>query len=389
MTSFQAISQSFTVSYHYEVHFTEGVFDEENPIFLDLFKTITSDLPIRLLFVLDAGVAKYHPGLIDAIKKYSDRNSKHLACTKIITVAGGEESKNDPKQLEMVLHEINNLSICRHSFVVAIGGGAVIDMAGYAAATAHRGVRMIRIPTTVLAQNDAAVGVKNGINKYGKKNFLGAFATPFAIINDFRFLETLEQRDWISGIAEAIKVALIKDVDFFTFIKSNAKALVDRDATAMSYVIHRCAALHMDHIAQGGDPFESGSSRPLDFGHWAAHKLEQMTGYTMRHGEAVAKGMALDVTYAYYLGYIGIEVLETVLGVLSEIGFDLALPIVSLEQKKELMEGLEEFREHLGGALTITLISGIGVQYDVHEIDREKMSRAIAVRSGLKEELFC
>ncbi len=389
MTPLKPIYQSFTVQHNYQLHFTEGVFSTANTLLAELIEAFGEAGPVKLLFVVDKGLVSHYPDLISDIKKYCSKHKNSLDLTKVLLVSAGEASKNDHNQLEVVLEEINDLSICRHSFVIAVGGGAVIDMAGYAAATAHRGVKIIRIPTTVLAQNDAAVGVKNGINKFGKKNFIGAFAAPFAIINDLDFLATLEQRDWISGIAEAIKVALIKDGAFFDYIKSNTKPLVERNIEVMSHVIYRCAQLHMEHIAQGGDPFENGSSRPLDFGHWAAHKLEQMTSYQLRHGEAVAMGITLDVTYAHFIGLIDQETLHSVLEVLSDIGFDLSLPVSTMKQKQELIKGLQEFREHLGGKLTITLISGIGEKYDVHEIDHEKMSRAIIIRSALKEELFC
>ena len=272
---------------------------------------------------------------------------------------------------------INENKICRHSFVVVIGGGAVIDMVGYAAAIAHRGVKLIRIPTTVLSQNDSAVGVKNSVNAFKKKNFLGTFAPPYAIINDSDFLETLEQRDWISGISEAIKVALIKDVDFFQYIANHASALKNREMEPMQYVIYKCAEMHMHHIAQGGDPFESGSSRPLDFGHWAAHKMEFMTNYELRHGEAVAKGIALDVTYAQLIGLITESDLQNILNVMVEIGFDLSLPVSTTNEIESLLNGIEEFREHLGGQLTITLISGLGIKHDVHTIDMKLMTEAI------------
>ena len=140
-------------------------------------------------------------------------------------------------------------------------------------------MKLIRIPTTVLAQNDAAVGVKNGINAFGKKNFIGSFALPIAIINDTQLLTSLEQRDWVAGIAEAVKVSLLQDADFFHWIVANAQALAGRSEEEMNELIYRCALLHTNHISQGGDPFESGSSRPLDFGHWSAHKMEQLTGY--------------------------------------------------------------------------------------------------------------
>ena len=132
-------------------------------------------------------------------------------------------------------------------------------MVGYAATVAHRGIKHIRIPTTVLSQNDSGIGVKNGINYKGKKNFLGTFAPPAAVFNDNQFLLTLSDRDYRSGISEAIKVALIKDHDFFLWLENNADALVKRDVEAMDYLIKRCAQLHLEHIG-GADPFETGSA---------------------------------------------------------------------------------------------------------------------------------
>jgi 3-dehydroquinate synthase len=135
----------------------------------------------------------------------------------------------------------------------------------------------------------------------------------------------------------------------------------------------------MEHIANGGDPFESGSSRPLDFGHWAAHKLEQMSGYQLRHGEAVAKGIALDVTYAHLMGLIPRKVMNDIIVLMVNIGFDLLIPYEAEGDLDTLLGGIQEFREHLGGELTITLITGLGKKYDVHEIDSETMKQAVHV----------
>ena len=165
-----------------------------------------------------------------------------------------------------------------------------MDMAGLAAATAHRGVRHIRIPTTTLSQCDSGVGVKNGINAFGKKNFIGTFAPPFAVINDFQLLAPLSPRDKRAGFAEAVKVACIRSREFFDALEEDAAALAQFQPDAMRKLIRRCAELHMDHIATSGDPFEFGSARPLDFGHWSAHKLEQLSDFKIRHGEAVAIG---------------------------------------------------------------------------------------------------
>jgi 3-dehydroquinate synthase len=248
-------------------------------------------------------------------------------------------------------------------------------LAGYAAAIAHRGVRHIRIPTTVLSQNDSGVGVKNSVNAFGKKNFLGTFAPPTAVINDRNFLTTLDQRDWLAGIAEAVKVGLIKDGAFYRYIESNTAALVGRDMNVMQRVIERCAELHLQHIATSGDPFESGTSRPLDFGHWAAHKLEQMSEFRLRHGEAVAIGIGLDVTYSSLIGELPASDAHSICRCLA----DLDLPIFDavMQDAKTLLEGLEEFREHLGGQLTITLLRQIGQGFEAHTIDRMAMLKAI------------
>ena len=374
----QPIKQSFQVQYDYQLYFTSGLFALDNLLFANLIADYKDFEPVKLLFVLDDGVKNHHPALINQIEAYCKKNQQTIKYTNTLVLPGGEQVKNSDAAIDSVLKGVNENKICRHSFVVVIGGGAVIDMVGYAAAIAHRGVKLIRIPTTVLSQNDSAVGVKNSINAFKKKNFLGTFAPPFAIINDSDFLETLEQRDWISGISEAIKVALIKDKSFFKYIADNATALKNREMEPMQYVIYKCAEMHMHHIAQGGDPFESGSSRPLDFGHWAAHKMEFMTNYELRHGEAVAKGIALDVTYAQLIGLISEADLQHILDVMIAIGFDLSLPVQSAEQITSLLNGIEEFREHLGGQLTITLISDLGVKHDVHTIDMELMTQAVS-----------
>ncbi len=370
----KSIRQSFAVPFHYEIFFTENVFASSNDLFAQLVK---SPQIVKTFFVIDQGVADTHPALTAQIQAYADQHKDtFLLCGEPLVVSGGEQVKNDNKYVEKILEATHQWGIDRHAYIVAIGGGAVLDMAGFAAAIAHRGIRHIRIPTTVLSQNDSGVGVKNGINAYGKKNYLGTFAPPAAVINDAVFLTTLEDRDWRAGIAEAIKVALIKDAGFFAWLEEHAGQLSARAMEPMQYLIYRCAEMHLQHIAGSGetqsgqttgDPFEMGSSRPLDFGHWAAHKLEQLTHYQIRHGEAVAIGMALDVTYSYLKGMISEESLKRVIQLISKLGFEVYVPALS---KQELLLGLEEFREHLGGQLTIMLLEAIGKGKEVHEMDR-------------------
>jgi 3-dehydroquinate synthase len=376
-----AIEQPLHLTFRYPVVFTSGVFAPANTVLRDVLGPASTDGRARLLFVVDSGLVDAWPGLVGAIERYCAHHTERLALAgPPLVVPGGEVSKNDPRYLEQVHAAINAARLCRHSHVVAVGGGAVLDMAGYAAATAHRGVRLIRIPTTVLAQDDSGVGVKNGINAFGKKNYLGTFTPPFAVINDVAFLLTLSDRDWRSGISEAIKVALIKDPAFFDRIEDDAEALASRDEPAMARLVRRSAELHLLHVTTGGDPFELGSSRPLDFGHWAAHKLEQMTEHRLRHGEAVAIGIALDTTYSLLQGLLPEPDWRRVLGLLLAVGFDLSVPELSQrldDPEGSVLGGLEEFREHLGGDLTIMLLHGVGRPVDVHEIDRDVMIRSI------------
>jgi 3-dehydroquinate synthase len=385
-----AIQQEIQVSFRYPVHFTTGVFTPANALLRDLAARTDDDSPRRLLVVVDSGVERAHPGLLDQIRDYftAHRRSLQLA-GPVVIVPGGEQSKNDISQVRRLLEAIHGAALCRHSFVVAVGGGAVLDAAGLAAATAHRGVRLIRVPTTVLAQDDSAVGVKNGINAFGQKNYIGTFAPPFAVVNDFEFLATLADRDWRGGVTEAVKAALIRDAGFFEFLESNAEALVARDRPAMEQVIRKSAALHLAHIASCGDPFELGTSRPLDFGHWAAHKLEQLTDHRMRHGEAVGVGIAIDSTYSYLAGHLAESQWRRITNLIRALGLALYVPALGdrLEAPDDprcVLRGLAEFQEHLGGRLTIMLLEDIGRPFDVHEIRPDLMRRSIETLAGIE-----
>jgi 3-dehydroquinate synthetase len=374
------LEQSFAVPFRYPVAFTENLFDPKNRIFANVLKGIR--VP-KVLFVLDQGVVNHHPELISQILSYSSlyEDIYTLAADPIVVV-GGEECKNEETWYQKIVEATHLFGIDRHSYIAVIGGGAVLDMVGFAAGISHRGVRLIRIPTTVLSQNDSAVGVKNSINAFGKKNYLGTFVPPFAVLNDFNFLKTLEDRDWRSGISEAIKVALIKDLNFFEWLESQAISLVKREMEPMKAHIIRSAQMHMDHIA-GKDPFEFGSSRPLDFGHWAAHKLEKLSDFRIRHGEAVAIGIALDSTYSFLQGRIQRDDFERIIQLLKTLGIELFAPELLGEN---LIQGLKEFQEHLGGQLTIMLLEKLGKGVEVHEMDPDLIFKSVEILRTLEKE---
>lgn len=386
----QPLQQTFAVRFQYSVCFTTELFHPNNSLLAQTMVPRSGMQPQSAIAVVDAGLLVHWPQLLEHLADYV-HCYQHAIALKAdpIVIPGGEAAKTDPHFVTQIHQAIEQAGLCRHSYVLAIGGGAVLDLVGYAAATAHRGIRLIRVPTTVLAQNDSGVGVKNSVNAWDKKNFLGTFAPPHAVLNDFAFLTTLDDRDWRSGMAEAVKVALIKDPDFFDWIEQHAPALAQRDMAAMQWLIYCCAQLHLDHIASNGDPFEMGSSRPLDFGHWAAHRLEYLTHYRLRHGEAVAIGIALDSTYAHLTGLLPQATWQRILSVLQALGFTLFVPeleeqLDSPQHLRSLFRGLTEFREHLGGELTLMLLQKIGQGIEVHQVELERYQQSIAI---LKERV--
>lgn len=367
------VSFPITLRYEHRVIFTRDVFAESNRVLADLLTPREPGEDVRAMVFVDSGVQKTMPDLPQRIERWfaAHRDRVQLAAAPIV-VPGGEGVKNDFRQLEKVWSAINAAGLDRHSYVLAVGGGAVLDMVGFAAATAHRGILMVRLPTTSLSQGDGGVGVKNGVNYFGKKNWLGAFVVPHAIVNDVAFLHALPERARRCGLIEAVKVALIRDAKFFDFIAERVDALARFEREPFEAVIRESARQHMEHIATAGDPFERGSARPLDFGHWAAHKLEQLSEFRVSHGEAVAVGMAIDVIYARRTGLLPEPVAERILDVIQRLGFQLFAPVKEIRTptgRQDMLDGLEEFREHLGGRLSIPMITAPGQRLEIHEID--------------------
>jgi 3-dehydroquinate synthase len=376
------------VPFEFPTVFTCGAWGVGNRTFVDTVRRLEPDRRHRVMVVIDSNVAKATPSLEDDIIAYFAAFPESLELLGApIVVPGGEAAKNDVTHPFALLQRINDLGIDRQSFVAVVGGGAVLDMVSFAAAIAHRGVRVIRVPTTVLSQADSGVGVKNSINLFGKKNFIGTFVPPFAVINDSRFLDSLDPRDRVAGVVEAIKVALLRDPEFYGYMERHAGDIASGSAEVIEALIRRSAELHLAHICGNGDPFEFGSARPLDFGHWAAHKLERLTSHQLRHGEAVAIGIALDSTYSHLSGFLAEGDWRRILGLLSGLRLSVYAPELThrIGEQPAILAGLDEFREHLGGRLTIMLLRAIGVPFDAHEIDKGVMLGSVEVLRSFAE----
>jgi 3-dehydroquinate synthase len=379
--------QRIAVPFEYPVHFTHNLLAGGNELLAETLDRLGEHRRHRAIVYVDSGLAEAQPQLIEQVKEYFHNHPRRLELAgPPVTLPGGERAKTGWSVVRDVMWSAGNLHLDRQSFVIAFGGGAVLDMVGFAASLVHRGLRLVRVPSTTLAQNDAGVGVKNGMDEHGQKNFVGTFAPPFAVINDFDLLRTLSDRDWIGGVAEAFKVAIIKDAAFFGELCGMADKLRARDQQAMEACIRRTAILHLEHIGSSGDPFEFGSARPLDFGHWAGHKLETLSGYSLGHGQCVAIGMAVDSFHAMRQGLLSQGEFERIVAAMRECGLPVWSELLARQTPDgtlEILAGLQEFREHLGGALNVTLPNGIGKKIEVHEISPFFVQEAI---ERLKEE---
>lgn len=366
----RSLDMPFTVPFIHRLRVTDDVCGADVEVLVELLESGDSG-PAKVLLVAETALEASSLRLADCLH----RDGSVELIGQPLLVSGGEEVKNTSEVVEQLLAEINQSNLDRRSYIVAIGGGAMLDAVGYAAAIAHRGIRLIRLPSTTLAQADSGVGVKNAINQFGKKNWVGTFAVPWGVINDAKLLGTLSDRDFYSGFSEAVKVALLKDEADFQWLCQSATRIRQRDPSVVGEAISLSCQWHLRHITQGGDPFEMLEARPLDFGHWSAHRLEPLSEYEIRHGEAVGIGVLIDCIYSSLKFGLDPTVVEQVRDCLGNLG--LPLWHDSLQPLDRLMVGLEEFRQHLGGRLTITMLRGVGDPIEIHEIDEAAMREAI------------
>ena len=319
----------------------------------------------KVLAIFDEGFAAAWPETAAQLRAYFQHHAQHLVLvTDPVNVLAGEAAKNDPAWSAGTASSTSTTWTGTRS---CWWWGRACRTAGYAAATAHQG-------DTHRADADHRAGTKRfrrrreGRHQRLRQQELHRhLRAPYAVISDFRFLERLPHRDAIAGMAEAVKVSLIRDGSFFAWLEAHAAELAV--PAPSRWARSSGAELHLTASAPAAIRFEQGSARPLDFGHWAAHKLEALT-HKLRH-EAVAIGLVLDSRYSVEAGLLpeaDFNRIERLIGRLGLPRWHDALLAPGRGTRPALFDGLDDFREHLGGDQTITLLRGIGRALDVHEI---------------------
>ncbi len=289
-------------------------------------------------------------------------------CLAIVLPPG--ETTKDLHHLESIYDQALNWKIDRATVVLAVGGGVVGDIAGFAAATLLRGLPLVHIPTTLIAQVDSSIGGKTGINHHVGKNLIGSFHQPVAVLVDTRALKSLPEREWRSGLAEVIKHALIDDVDLFDFLQSNWDLIAKRDPETISHLLPRAARVKARVVAE--DEFEKGRRAILNFGHTFGHAVEKVAGYgRFTHGEAVALGMRAAL-------HLSREVnpdldFERADGLVGRISVPEGLGEVDVDS---LIESMHMDKKARDGQIRYVLLRQIGEAYVSSDVPREYVEAA-------------
>ena len=282
---------------------------------------------------------------------------QHAGCRVItIEIPDGEEHKN-LGSLASIYDRLVEARLERSSPVVALGGGVIGDLAGFAAATYLRGVPFVQIPTTLLAQVDSSVGGKTGINHPAGKNLIGAFYQPRLVLIDVTTLHTLPRRELLAGLAEVIKYGVILDAELFAMIEAQLDAILSLDQPLLRTLVQRCCGLKATVVQR--DEREADYRAILNFGHTLAHALEALTGYTRYlHGEAVAIGMAFAAKLSFVRGYCSKETMERVVELLKRAGLPTAVPPECSAQ--QLADAIQGDKKVAGGKIKFVCVEAVG-----------------------------
>lgn len=291
----------------------------------------------------------------------------------VVTIPDGEEHKN-LATVERVYHELLALNLDRKSFLLALGGGVVTDLAGFVASTFLRGIAYYQIPTSLLAQVDSSVGGKTGVNLEEGKNLVGTFYQPRGVFIDLSFLDTLPEREYREGLAEAVKTAFLEGEAFVSFLLENSTGILQREKAVLEEVVSKSILFKKEIVEK--DEKEEGLRSILNYGHTIGHALEKATGYgILRHGEAVSVGMRGEALLARELGLSTQEVCRTQIEVLERLGLPLRV-----SQRVELcsfFSALRKDKKREAGSIRFTLLQDLGKPVTGVEVQEEDVLRVL------------
>ena len=310
---------------------------------------------------------------------YSARLRAALAASGVesfeIVLPDGEIHKNW-QTLNQIFDQLIEKRCERKTTLIALGGGVVGDMTGFAAATYQRGVPYIQIPTTLLAQVDSAVGGKTAINHPQGKNMIGAFYQPKLVLADTQTLDTLPQREFSAGMAEVIKYGLIRDLSFFEWLEANIEKIIARDCDAIVHAIYESCRNKAEVVAQ--DEKETGVRAILNFGHTFGHAIETATNYReYLHGEAVAMGAVLAAELSRGLGYLSVHDCERIKKVLAAVQLPITAPNLGIEKFLQLMSADKKVD---AGKIHFVLLQRIGGAYSDGDVPRQSLTEVLSAR---------
>ncbi len=329
------------------------------------------------IVVTDANVAPLHLDSLNAAMIEAG-----IAPTPAIILPAGEKTK-DFGHFQTLLDDILGRGIERSTVLLALGGGVIGDITGFAAASALRGIDFIQVPTTLLSQVDSSVGGKTGINSRHGKNLIGAFHQPRLVIADTATLDTLPKREVLAGYAEVVKYGLIRLPDFFTWLESNGQRVVDGDSAARRHAVTTSCRAKADIV--GVDERESGDRALLNLGHTFGHALEAATGFgqTLLHGEGVSIGMVLAFDLSVALGLCPAEDAQRARAHLASVGLPVRptdIPGVAWNVD-DLIRSMAKDKKVSDGRITFILANGIGKAFTRRDVDAD------AVRAVLSESV--
>ena len=299
-----------------------------------------------------------------------------------IQLPQGEENKS-LKNVERCYHTMLSLGLDRKSFVAALGGGLTGDIAGFVASTFMRGIPFIQVPTTLLADVDASIGGKTGVNLREGKNLVGTFHQPSAVFIDIDTLKTLDKRDLLSGFVEVLKHGLIRDSEFFSYLKENFDRIMEIDSRTMEAAISRSCRIKASIVEE--DERESGTRALLNFGHTVGHAVESLSvemGQAYRHGEAVAIGMAAALDLSVRLGYLNKNDMQDVLDFMSGCGLPIFSDFLNPEQ---IMERMKADKKIVDDKLRFVLLKDIGDAFIEDDVGYDDVLEVVKTRCGKDE----